>query len=191
MHYAKLSAHDPQRPTASLLLRAYRQGWFPMANPLTGRIEWFNPDPRAIIPLDGFHIPRNLAREVRQGRFDIRCDSDFASVIRACSAPRRDDDLSWIDHRIVEAYLGMHHLGMAHSIEAWRAGRLVGGLYGVHVGAGFFGESMFTRPDIGGANASKVCLVHLVEWLRHRGFQLLDTQFWTDHLGQFGCREIR
>jgi Leu/Phe-tRNA-protein transferase len=95
MHHAKLSAHDPQRLTASLLLRAYRQGWFPMANPLTGRIEWFNPDPRAIIPLDEFHIPRNLAREVRQGRFDIRCDSDFASVIRACSAPRRDDDLSW------------------------------------------------------------------------------------------------
>jgi leucyl/phenylalanyl-tRNA--protein transferase len=80
---------------------------------------------------------------------------------------------------------------VTHSVEAWKDGRLVGGLYGVHVGAGFFGESMFTRPDIGGANASKVCLVHLVEWLRHRGFQLLDTQFWTDHLGQFGCREIR
>ncbi len=191
MHNAYLTAQDPQQLTSSLLLRAYRQGWFPMANPITGRIEWFNPDPRAIIPLDEFHIPRNLAREIRQRRFEIRCDNDFVSVIRACSLPRRDDDLSWIDHRIIEAYLGLHHLGLAHSIEAWRDGRLVGGLYGVHLGAGFFGESMFARSDIGGGNSSKVCLVHLVQWLRHRGCQILDTQFRTDHLNQFGCREIR
>ena len=191
MHHARLSAVDPQRLTSSLLLRSYQQGWFPMANPLTGRVEWFNPDPRAIIPLDDFHVPRNLAREVRRRRFDVRCDTDFQGVVRSCAAPRRDDDLSWIDHRIIDAYVGLYHLGRAHSIEAWCDGRLVGGLYGVHIGAGFFGESMFVRSDLGGNNASKVCLVHLVHWLQQRRFALLDTQFWTDHLGQFGCREIK
>jgi leucyl/phenylalanyl-tRNA--protein transferase len=158
-----------------VLLWAYSQGWFPMANPHTGEIEWYSPDPRAIFPLEAFHIPRSLGRLVRGGRFDIRCDTSFEEVMRACAAPRSDDPQGWID---------------AHSLEAWHEGKLVGGLYGVHVGGAFFGESMFTRPDLGGSNASKICLVHLVRWLRRRGFALLDTQFHTEHLAQFGCVEI-
>ncbi|MHC4414635.1 MAG: leucyl/phenylalanyl-tRNA--protein transferase [Planctomycetota bacterium] len=181
---------DPHRLTGSMLLWAYRRGWFPMANPLTGEIEWFSPDPRAIIPLKGFHAPKNLRREVRRGRFEVRCDTAFEAVMRACALPRRADDLSWIDHRMIDAYLGLHWAGHAHSLEAWLNDRLVGGLYGVHVGGAFFGESMFSRPERGGTNASKVCLVHLVRWLQHRGFGLLDTQFRTEHLDQFGCVEI-
>lgn len=183
---------DPSRNplTASQLLWAYRRGWFPMADPLTGQIEWFSPDPRAIMPLEKFHTPRNLKREVRRGRFEIRCDTAFDEVIRACAAPRRDEDLSWIDEQIIESYVGLYNLAGAHSIEAWLEGRLVGGLYGVHIGGGFFGESMFTRVEFGGDNSSKVCLVHLVRWLRHRGFVLLDTQFHNKHLTQFGCVEV-
>ncbi|MHC4349378.1 MAG: leucyl/phenylalanyl-tRNA--protein transferase [Planctomycetota bacterium] len=181
---------DAGRLTTSLLLWAYGQGWFPMANPMTDEIEWFSPDPRAIFPLDAFHVPRNVAREVRRGRFEVRSDTAFESVMRACAAPRADDNLCWIDERIIDAYVGLHRAGRAHSIEAWREGRLVGGLYGVHVGGAFFGESMFTLPDLGGTNASKVCLVQLVRWLQQRGFALLDTQFRTDHLDQFGCVEI-
>ncbi len=181
---------DPQRLTPALLRWAYRQGWFPMANPEAGAIEWFNPDPRAIIPLDAFHVPATLSREVRKGRFDIRCDTVFEVVMRACAAPRAPDDLTWIDGAMIEAYVRLHEQGSAHCLEAWLGDQLVGGLYGVHVGGAFFGESMFSRPDLGGTNASKVCLVHLVGWMRHRGFTLLDTQFGTEHLEQFGCVEI-
>ncbi len=181
---------DPQRLTPALLRWAYRQGWFPMANPEAGAIEWFNPDPRAIIPLDAFHVPATLSREVRKGRFEIRCDTVFEGVMRACAAPRAPDDLTWIDGAMIEAYVRLHEQGSAHCLEAWRGDQLVGGLYGVHVGGAFFGESMFSRLDLGGTNASKVCLVHLVGWLRHRGFTLLDTQFGTEHLEQFGCVEI-
>ncbi|MEE9131308.1 MAG: leucyl/phenylalanyl-tRNA--protein transferase [Phycisphaerales bacterium] len=181
---------DPQRLTPALLRWAYRQGWFPMANPEAGAIEWFNPDPRAIIPLDAFHVPATLSREVRKERFEIRCDTVFEGVMRACAAPRAPDDLTWIDGTMIEAYVRLHEQGSAHCLEAWRGDQLVGGLYGVHVGGAFFGESMFSRPDLGGTNASKVCLVHLVGWLRHRGFTLLDTQFGTEHLDQFGCVEI-
>ncbi len=181
---------DPQRLTPALLRWAYRQGWFPMANPEAGAIEWFNPDPRAIIPLDAFHVPASLSREVRKGRFEIRCDTVFEGVMRACAAPRTPDDLTWIDDAMIEAYVRLHKQGSAHCLEAWLGDQLVGGLYGVHVGGAFFGESMFSRPDLGGTNASKVCLVHLVGWMRHRGFTLLDTQFGTEHLEQFGCVEI-
>lgn len=179
--------------TPDRLLAAYRRGWFPMADPLTGAIEWFNPDPRAILPLeprDAFHVPVSLAREVRRGRFEIRCDTAFEQVISACASPRDPDDLTWIDRRIVDAYAALRRIGHAHSVEAWRQGRLVGGLYGVHVGGAFMGESMFSDAELGGTNASKVCLVHLVRWLRHRGFGLLDTQFHTPHLDRFGCVEI-
>lgn len=172
------------------MLAAYRRGWFPMADPLTGAIEWINPDPRAVFPLEAFHVPDSLARVVRGGRFDIRCDTAFEEVVLCCAAPRDRDDLTWIDQRIVSAYLSLHKDGHAHSVEAWREGRLVGGLYGVHVGAAFMGESMFRRDEPIATDASKVCLVHLVRWLQCRGFRMLDTQFYTDHLGQFGCVEI-
>lgn len=179
--------------TTDRLLAAYSRGWFPMADPLTGAIEWHNPDPRAVFPLapaEAFHMPASLARVVRGGLFEIRCDTVFEEVMWACAAPRDQDDLTWIDKRIVDAYSALHRAGHAHSVEAWLDGRLVGGLYGVHVGGAFMGESMFSRPEHAGSNASKVCLVHLVRWLRHRGFLLLDTQFRTDHLARFGCLEI-
>lgn len=172
------------------LLEAYAHGIFPMAEPETGEIYWYSPDPRGIIPLDGFHVPKNLRRLVRQGRFDIRCDTAFEQVIRQCTQPRSEMNGSWMTEELLQAYLQLHDRGYAHSIEAWLGGQLVGGLYGVHLRGAFFGESMFSLPAIGGSNSSKVCLVHLVRWLKHRGFTLLDTQFVNDHLLQFGCIEI-
>jgi len=167
-----------------LLLSAYAGGWFPMAV-APGEIRWFSPDPRGIIPLDTFHVPQRLARVVRSGRFEIRINTDFASVMRGC-AERREPDGTWIDEEIFESYLALHRAGYAHSVEAWRDGALAGGLYGVALGAAFFGESMFHRvPD-----ASKVALAALVDRLRGRGFALLDTQWVTEHLTQFGAREI-
>ena len=139
---------DPQRPDPALLLWAYRQGAFPMADPETGDIGWYRPDPRAVIPLESFHVPRSLARVIRAGRFDVRCDTAFDEVIGACAEPRvGGEDESWIDERIIDAYRGLFDLGHAHTVEAWREGRLVGGLYGVHIGAAFFGESMFSRAE--------------------------------------------
>lgn len=179
---------DPQKPTAELLLWAYRRGIFPMADLRRGVIEWYSPDPRGVIPLDRFRIRASLARVVRRGDFEISSDVDFEAVIRACAARRRDG--CWINEPLMEAYLDLHRRGRAHSVEARRDGDLVGGLYGVQIGGAFFGESMFVRSEGGGTNASKVCLVHLVRWMRHQGFTLLDTQFWNPHLDQFGCIEI-
>jgi leucyl/phenylalanyl-tRNA--protein transferase len=181
---------DLQRPSAELLLWAYGHGVFPMGDPDTGRIDWFSPDPRGIIPLNQFHVPKNLAREVRKGRFDVRFDTAFEQVMRGCAIDRNHLNRSWIDETIIHAYCQLHRHGFAHSVEAWLADELVGGLYGVHIGGAFFGESMFNRSDLGGTNSSKICLVHLVARLRHRGFILLDTQFWNEHLDQFGCLEI-
>lgn len=181
---------DPQRPTPEMLLWAYCRGIFPMADPITGEMGWYDPDPRGIIPLDAFHAPKTLARAVRKGCFEIRCDTAFEDVMRACAEPRREDELPWIDERLIRAYAGLQEMGHAHSVEAWREGDLVGGLYGVHIGGAFFGESMFFHPRRGGANASKVCLVHLVRHMIQRGCTLLDTQFNNDHLAQFGCIEI-
>lgn len=176
-------------PTPDGLIHAYRTGFFPMVDPDTSRLGWYTSDPRAVIPLDErFHVPRSLGRVVRQERFDIRSDTAFVEVMRACAD--RPDGPSWIDDRLVQAYAALHALGRAHTVEAWRDGRLVGGLYGVHLGRAFFGESMFVRPDAGGTNASKVCLVHLVHRLRANGFRLLDSQFANDHIEQFGCIEI-
>lgn len=172
---------------AELLVSAYASGWFPMAVD-TGEIRWFSPDPRGIIPLDTFHVPKRLARVCRQRVFDIRVNTAFEQVIRACAGMDRDpnDPGTWIDEEIVESYVAMHERGFAHSLEAWHAGRLVGGLYGVALGGAFFGESMFhTETD-----ASKVALVALVERLRTRGYALLDTQWVTRHLEQFGAIEI-
>lgn len=184
---------DPQRPTAEMLLWAYRHAFFPMVDPDRDFIEWFHPDPRGIIPLkpvEAFHIPRNLAREVRKAKFTIRTDTAFERVMRECATDRTRFNRSWMNERLLAAYVKLFDIGHAHSIEAWLDESLVGGLYGVHIGGAFFGESMFSRPAIGGSNSSKVCLVHLVQHLRKRGFGLLDTQFSNDHLDQFGCMEI-
>ena len=170
-----------------VLLSGYANGWFPMAVE-GGDIRWFSPDPRGIIPLESFHVSRRLARLHRQGHFEIAVNRDFAAVIRACAETDRDPDDpgSWISEEIIRSYSALHHRGYAHSVEAWRNGRLVGGLYGVALGAAFFGESMFHRET----DASKVTLVSLVERLRARGFALLDTQWVTPHLEQFGAVEI-
>ena len=169
---------------ADALLSAYASGWFPMAV-APGEIRWYSPDPRGIIPIDTFHVPRRLARTLRSRRFEIRVDSDFRSVIAAC-AEREDADGNWIDHEIMESYVALHARGFAHSVEAWQDGRLVGGLYGVSLKGAFFGESMFHYVD----DASKAALAALVARLQSRGFTLLDTQWVTDHLLQFGATEL-
>ncbi|MBT8486029.1 MAG: leucyl/phenylalanyl-tRNA--protein transferase [Phycisphaerales bacterium] len=160
-----------------------------MANLRRGTIEWFSPDPRGVIPLETFHVPGSLGRVWRRSMFTIRASTCFETVMRACAAPRPDGG-SWIDERLIAAYVALHETGHAQSVEAWRGERLVGGLYGVNIAGAFFGESMFVRPDDGGTNASKLCLIALVHHLRERGFTLLDTQFWNPHLDQFGCVEI-
>lgn len=165
------------------LVRAYSAGIFPMALD-DGQIGWFSPDPRGVLPLDAFVVPARLARVVRQGRFEIAFDRDFAGVMQACAD--RPDDGTWISPEIFESYQALHRLGLAHSVEAWQGGRIVGGLYGVSLGGAFFGESMFHRVT----DASKVALVALVERLRERGFVLLDIQWVTPHLRQFGAIEI-
>jgi leucyl/phenylalanyl-tRNA--protein transferase len=169
-----------------LLVTAYGSGWFPMAT--DGEIRWYSPDPRGILPLDAVHIPRRLARVARSGRFRIEVDRAFVDVIRACAADDRDplDPGTWINNEIIESYTALHEEGIAHSVETWLDDRLVGGLYGVALRGAFFGESMFHRET----DASKVALVALVERLRARGYALLDTQWVTPHLEQFGALEI-
>ena len=173
-----------------MLVAAYSRGIFPMVDTANGRIDWYSPDPRGVIPLAEFHVPKSLARVVRSDRFQIRTDTRFEEVMRHCAESRSGREGTWIDERLVAAYAGLHAEGGAHSIEAWCGDELVGGLYGVHLGAAFFGESMFSLPEKGGTDASKVCLVRLVELLRARAFALLDTQFWNEHLDQFGCVEV-
>ena len=167
----------------ALVVRAYREGIFPMALE-DGEIGWFSPDPRGIIPIETFHLPSRLARVVRQGTFTVSSDRAFGAVMRACA--ERPGEGTWISQDILEAYEALHRLGIAHSVETWRDDRLVGGLYGVHLGGAFFGESMFHRET----DASKVALVALVDRLRRAGFTLLDTQWVTPHLRQFGATEI-
>jgi leucyl/phenylalanyl-tRNA--protein transferase len=169
---------------ADALLSAYASGWFPMAV-APGEIRWYSPDPRGIIPLDTFHLPRRLARTLRARRFEVRVNSDFRSVIAACAA-REDADGNWIDHEIMESYCALHARGYAHSVETWQDGTLVGGLYGVALKGAFFGESMFHRVD----DASKAALAALVARLGTRGYILLDTQWVTGHLLQFGAIEV-
>lgn len=171
--------------TSALLLNAYSQGIFPMADE-DGTIYWYDPDPRAIIPLESFHVPRSLARTIKQGKFEIRVDSAFRAVMQACAEPSPGREVTWISPKIIEAYCELHALGFAHSVETWLEGKLVGGLYGVAVGGLFAGESMFSRAR----DSSKVAMVYLVERLRRGGFVLLDTQFMTDHLRRFGTIEI-
>jgi leucyl/phenylalanyl-tRNA--protein transferase len=166
-----------------VLLEAYRHGWFPMGERGSARIEWFSPDPRGVLPLDGFHVPDRLARALRRSGFDARMDTAFAAVMRACA--ERDD--TWISDVILAAYQELHVAGHAHSVEIWRDGRLCGGLYGVSLGGAFFGESMFHTVT----DASKAALCALVERLRARDFRLLDIQWVTAHLAQFGAVSIR
>jgi leucyl/phenylalanyl-tRNA---protein transferase len=171
------------RLTPDLLLAAYCQGIFPMAHD-DGEIYWYDPNPRAILPLETFHVPRSLARTVRQGRFVVTRNRAFSAVIHQCAALDREG--TWINDEIITAYTRLHRHGFAHSVETWLEGELAGGLYGVAIGGFFAGESMFhTARD-----ASKVALVHLVEHLRRQGFALLDTQFMTDHLRRFGAIEL-
>jgi len=165
-----------------LLLHAYGVGIFPMGEEETDEVLWFRPDPRAVIPLDRFHVPRRLARTVRRGTFDVTYDRAFGEVMDGCAEGRP----VWITDRMHRAYRRLHELGHAHSVEVWREGRLAGGLYGVQLGGAFMAESKFHRER----DASKVALVRLVERLRERGFAFLEVQYVTDHLRQFGAVEI-
>lgn len=173
--------------TPDLMLRAYRAGLFPMAETRRGeRLYWLDPEQRGVLPLDEFHLPRRLLRTTLNGPYEVSSDTDFAGVIAGCAAagPGRED--TWINAEIERLFLELHRLGHAHSVECRQGGVLVGGLYGVSLGAVFFGESMFSTAR----DASKVALVHLVARMRLGGYRLLDTQFVTSHLAQFGAREI-
>lgn len=181
----------PQTLTPEVLVRAYGAGVFPMSDSRDDpRIFWVEPEERGILPLDAFHVPKSLKKVVRRGTFDVRVDTAFPAVIRACAEPRPDETGAmggtWINKTIEDAYIEMFELGLAHSVECWRNGELVGGLYGIALKGAFFGESMFSRAT----DASKVALVHLVAHLKAGGYGLLDTQFVTAHLERFGAIEI-
>lgn len=149
-------------------------------------IFWVRPDVRGIIPLETFHVPSSLARTIRRRQFDIRINTVFEDVVNGCAEFTGERPSTWINTTIHEAYLALHKLGHSHSVEAWSDNHLAGGLYGVTLGGVFFGESMFSRQT----DASKVCLVHLVERLQERNFKLLDTQFTTEHLKRFGAVDV-
>ncbi len=173
--------------TPDILLRAYAAGIFPMAESAEDTsLFWVEPRERGIIPIEGFHVGKRLARTVRADEFQIRVDHDFDAVIDGCAAPAQDRDPTWINERIRRLYGDLFDLGHCHTVEVYREERLVGGLYGVSLGGAFFGESMFHRER----DASKVALVHLVARLRYGGYRLLDTQFLTTHLAQFGAYEV-
>jgi leucyl/phenylalanyl-tRNA--protein transferase len=166
-----------------LLLKAYAIGIFPMAESADDpALYWHEPLKRGVIPLDSFHVPARLARTIRQNRFEVRVDNDFEGVIGGCASR----SATWINHRILDLYKGLFEMGHCHTIETWQNGQITGGLYGVHLKGAFFGESMFSQER----DASKVALVHLVARLKAGGFRLLDTQFITEHLRQFGAIEI-
>ncbi len=173
--------------TPQVLLKAYAVGIFPMAESADDPgLYWIEPEVRGIIPLDRFHVPRRLRRTVAADRYEIHIDRDFAAVIDGCAGASPDRPKTWINARIRRLYGELAALGHCHTVEAWQGGELVGGLYGVRLGAAFFGESMFSRAR----DASKVALVHLVARLIVGGFRLLDTQFTTDHLKQFGAIDV-
>jgi leucyl/phenylalanyl-tRNA--protein transferase len=174
--------------TPQVLLQAYAAGVFPMAESAEDpALYWIEPDERGIIPLEGFHISKSLRKTVRQAPFDIRVDTAFNDVITQCAAKSYTRNETWINKRIITLYSQLHKINCAHSVEAWQNGKLVGGLYGVKIGAAFFGESMFSRAT----DASKVALVHLVARLKFGGFKLLDAQFVNTHLLQFGTKAIK
>jgi leucyl/phenylalanyl-tRNA---protein transferase len=170
-----------------LLLQAYAMGMFPMSEDAhDDQVFWVQPEKRGIIPLDGFHAPKSLLKTVRQGRFEIRIDHDFHGVLDGCAESKEGRERTWINGTIRSACHALFNRGHCHTVEAYFDGSLAGGLYGVSLGGAFFGESMFSRMT----DASKVCLVHLVQQLNSRRFELLDTQFLTEHLARFGALEI-
>jgi len=178
---------DPFDITPDILLRAYSIGLFPMAETAEDdNLFWVDPDQRGVFPLDGLIISRSLAKTVRADRFEIRVDHDFDAVIEGCADSYEDREKTWINRRIRNLYRQLFDIGHVHTVECWAGGVLVGGLYGVHLGAAFFGESMFHRKT----DASKVALVHLVARLARGGFSLLDTQFVTPHLASLGAIEL-
>lgn len=173
--------------TPELLLKAYAFGVFPMAKSRTEQeVYWVQPKERGIIPLDEFHVPRSLRKILRKEVFEVRIDTDFEAVIAGCAESKPDRENTWINEEITHLFTELFDAGLAHSVETWVGDDLVGGLYGLAMGSVFFGESMFTRQD----NASKVALCHLVAVMKAGGYRLLDTQFITDHLAQFGAREM-
>ena len=173
--------------TTDLILRAYRHGLFPMAEGRAGdKLFWLDPIKRGVLPLDGFHLSRRLLRTVLSGGFVVTADQNFSGTIAGCATPVPDRTDTWINPQIEDLFTELFRMGHAHSVETWLDGTLVGGLYGVALGGAFFGESMFSFAR----DASKVALVHLVARLRLGGFRLLDTQFVTEHLAQFGAEEI-
>jgi leucyl/phenylalanyl-tRNA--protein transferase len=168
------------------LIYAYASGVFPMADAETGEINWYRPNPRAIIPIDTYQPSRSLKPLLNKGIFEIRVDQQFRRVMEFCAEPRVDEPETWISTEIIDVYTALHQMGLAHSVEAYLEGELVGGLYGVHLGAAFFGESMFTRAS----NASKVCFHHLITILRKNQFELLDSQFMNDNVQRYGAIDI-
>jgi leucyl/phenylalanyl-tRNA--protein transferase len=173
--------------TPDLMLRAYRHGLFPMAETRRGeRLYWLDPERRGVLPLDRFHLPRRLLRTILSGDFTVTADEDFPAAIACCAEPAPGREDTWINPQIERLFTELHEMGFAHSVECWRDDVLVGGLYGVAIGGAFFGESMFSRVR----DASKVALAHLVARLRLSGFTLLDTQFVTAHLAQFGTCDV-
>lgn len=183
-----MTAIDP----VQIVLEGYRDGAFPMADPDSGEIGFFSSDPRCILPLDddGLKVSKTLARVHRSGKFKLVMNTAFERVITACAQDRTPENRSWISSELAQIYLELHRRGHAHSVEAWLGDALVGGLYGVAIGGAFFGESMFSRPAEGGRDASKVCLVSLVNRLRARRFVLLDCQYANPHMVSLGAIEI-
>jgi leucyl/phenylalanyl-tRNA--protein transferase len=180
-------SNDLNIVTPSLLLRAYACGIFPMAESANDpALFWVEPKMRGVLPLGDFHVPRRLARTIRSGRFEMRIDHDFHGVIERCAASKPGRRQTWINQPIRQLYGELFRMGHVHTVETWREDRLVGGLYGLKLGAAFFGESMFSEER----DASKVALAHLVAILKQNRFRLLDTQFLTSHLTQFGAVEI-
>lgn len=172
-----------------IVLEAYARGLFPMGDP-EGGLHWIVSDPRYILPIGELHVPRSLERLLRRNPFEIRVNTAFRPVMERCSEDRGNDNANWITPRMIDVYEELHRNGFAHSVEAWRGGVLVGGLYGITLGGAFFGESMFSRRDLGGSNASKVCLVALDQILVRCGFVLLDSQERNPHMDQFGGVEV-
>lgn len=186
MYYHIGTAHrfDPES-----VLHAYLNGFFPMGEE-DGTIHWIVSDPRFVLPIGGLHVPKSLARLDRRRPFEFRVDTEFRRVMELCAVGRPDENPAWILPRMIDVYTELHREGFAHSVEAWLGGVLVGGLYGVSIGGAFFGESMFSRRELGGANASKLCLLELQRLLVAGGYVLLDSQEANEHMAQFGGENI-